>query len=196
MTDTVESKPETQKGMPVEILGMYLFIASEFILFLTLLFILFWLRAGHANEWPPAGQPRLPLGVTGLNTVFLLISGYTMFRAFGSVRRDEATRLTKWLMITCILGVVFVTIQGFEWIRLISYGLYASSSLYAAMFYVIIGLHGFHVVVTVIALLYLWVQSTSGSYSSQDHMGVTLGFMFWLFVVFVWPILYVTVYLL
>ena len=196
MTASVKSPSDTERGMPMEILGMYLFIASEFILFLTLLFILFWLRAGHENDWPPEGQPRLPIGITGINTLFLMISGYTMFRAFRGVRHNRGKELTKGLMLTCIFGVVFLTVQGFEWIRLISFGLYASSSLYAAMFYVIIGLHGLHVVITVIALLYLWVKSTTGSYTPENHMGVTLGFMFWLFVVVIWPILYVTVYLL
>ena len=132
---------DKQTGMPLEILGMYLFIASEFVFFLTLLFILFWLRSGLMTEWPPPDQPRLPLGITGINTVFLLVSGYTMHRAYRAVKRILTTQLTRWLMITCVLGVVFLTVQGFEWIRLIRFGLSMTSSLYGAMFYSIIGLH-------------------------------------------------------
>ena len=189
------AQPETQPGMPMEILGMYLFIASELIIFITLLFILFWLRSGLVADWPPPDQPRLPIGITGINTVFLLVSGYTMHRAYRAVKRNTSRQLTRWLMITCVLGVVFLTVQGFEWIRLIRFGLSMTSSLYGAMFYTIIGLHAVHVFVTVLALLYLWVRSSTGAYTAEKHSGVVLGYMFWLFVVLIWPILYVLVYL-
>ena len=189
------AEPETQPGMPMEILGMYLFIASEVILFITLLFILFWLRSGLVADWPPPDQPRLPIGITGINTVFLLVSGYSMHRAFRAVKQNASRQLTRWLMVTCVLGVVFLTVQGFEWIRLIQFGLSMTSSLYGAMFYTIIGLHAVHVLVTVLVLLYLWVRSSAGAYTAEKHTGVVLGYMFWLFVVLIWPILYVLVYL-
>lgn len=189
------AEPETQPGMPMEILGMYLFIASELIVFITLLFILFWLRSGLVGDWPPPDQPRLPLGITGVNTLFLLVSGYTMHRAYRAVKQDLTAQLTRWLMVTCVLGVVFLTVQGFEWIRLIRFGLSMTSSLYGAMFYSIIGLHAIHVLVTVLVLLYLWVRSSSGVYTAEKHIGVVLGYMFWLFVVLIWPVLYVLVYL-
>ena len=179
----------------MEILGTYLFIASELIIFATLLFILFWLRSGLVAEWPPPDQPRLPLGITGINTVFLLVSGYTMHRAYQAVKQNASRQLTRWLMVTCVLGVVFLTVQGFEWIRLIRFGLSMTSSLYGAMFYSIIGLHALHVIVTVLVLLYLWVRSSSGMYTAEKHIGVVLGYMFWLFVVLIWPVLYVLVYL-
>ncbi len=189
------AEPETQPGMPMEILGMYLFIASELIVFITLLFILFWLRSGLVGDWPPPDQPRLPLGITGVNTLFLLVSGYTMHRAYRAVKQNASAQLTRWLMVTCVLGVVFLTVQGFEWIRLIRFGLSMTSSLYGAMFYTIIGLHAVHVLATVLVLLYLWVRSSSGVYTSEKHIGVVLGYMFWLFVVLIWPVLYVLVYL-
>ena len=192
---TKPAVPETQPGMPTEVLGMYLFIASEFILFITLLFIMFWLRSGLVADWPPPDQPRLPIGITGINTVFLLASGYTMHRAYRAVKQNASRLLTRWLMITCVLGVVFLTVQGFEWIRLIQFGLSMTSSLYGAMFYTIIGLHAVHVLVTVLVLLYLWGKSSSGVYTAEKHTGVVLGYMFWLFVVLIWPILYVLVYL-
>lgn len=186
---------ETQKGMPMEILGMYLFIASELILFITLLVILFWTRSGHLSDWPPPGQPRLPLGITGINTIILLCSGYTMFRAYRYIKQDLKPQLTRWLMTTCILGVVFLTVQGFEWIRLIGFGLSMTSSLYGTMFYLVIGLHAGHVFITIMLLLYLWARSSSGFYTADKHTGIVLGYMFWLFVVLIWPVLYGLVYL-
>jgi heme/copper-type cytochrome/quinol oxidase subunit 3 len=184
-----------QKGMPMEILGMYIFIISELMLFITLIFVLFWLKSGQYDEWPPPGQPRLPLGVTGVNTIILLGSGFAMRRACQSVRQGFLNALTRWLMITCMLGVVFLTVQGFEWIRLLQFGLSVTSSLYGTMFYLIIGLHALHALITVLALLYLWTRSTAGKYTAEKHTGVTLGYMFWLFIVLIWPVLYVLVYM-
>lgn len=195
MTSSTDAKAESTKDMPMDVLGMYLFIASEAILFLALLFIFYWTKANNPGMWPPPDQPRLPLLITGINTVILLGSGLTMYKARRSVMRDEIRSLSRWLMITCLLGVVFLTVQGFEWIRLISFGLNINSSVYGAMFYILIGLHAIHVLVTALALLYVWVKSTSNAYTVSSHRGVQMCYMFWLFVVLIWPVLYGLVYL-
>lgn len=182
-------------GMPMNMLGMYLFIASEAILFGVLLFIFFWIKASQTGSWPPPGQPRLPVVLTGVNTVILLFSGFTMYQAWKMVRQDRKKALTNWLMATCILGVVFLAVQGFEWIRLIRFGLGVAGSLYGGLFYIIIGLHALHVFITVLVMLYVWVRSTTGVYTAERHAGVTLCAMFWLFVVLIWPVLYGLVYL-
>ena len=174
---------------------MYLFIVSEFIVFVALLVIFFWLRAEHSNAWPPMGQPRLPIVITGFNTLILLVSGYTMYRAWRGVTRNNQKALTTWLMVTCVLGVVFLSVQGFEWTSLLRFGLSINSSLYGGMFYIIIGLHALHVFITVLIMMYVWIRSTTGIYTAEKHTGVVLCFMFWLFVVLIWPVLYGLVYL-
>ena len=179
----------------MEVLGMYIFIISELVVFVALLVTFFWLRANHYGEWPPIGQPRLPVVITGVNTLILLVSGYTMYRAWQSVNRDNQKALTRWLLVTCILGVVFLSVQGFEWMGLLRFGLTITSSLYGAMFYIIIGLHALHVFATVLIMMYVWVRSTTGIYTAEKHTGVVLSFMFWLFVVLIWPVLYGLVYL-
>ncbi|MBT5874629.1 MAG: heme-copper oxidase subunit III [Candidatus Latescibacteria bacterium] len=195
MSSSKDQNIESPKGMPIEVLGMYLFIASEAILFLALLFIFYWTKSNNPGMWPPPDQPRLPLLITGINTVILLGSGLTMYMARRSVMRDNTSALSRWLMITCLLGVVFLTVQGFEWIRLIRFGLSINSSVYGAMFYIIIGLHAIHVLATALALLYVWVKSTTNAYSAGSHRGVQMCYMFWLFVVLIWPVLYGLVYL-
>ena len=181
-------------GMSMEVLGMYLFIASEAVLFFALLFIFYWTKANNPGMWPPPGQPRLPLLITGINTAILLGSGATMVVAWRRVKADRLKELPKWLLITCILGIVFLTVQGFEWIRLIRFGLSINSSVYGAMFYIIIGLHALHVLFTALALLYVWVRSTAGAYTVTQHRDIQMCYMFWLFVVLIWPLLYGLVY--
>ena len=103
--------------------------------------------------------------------------------------------MTRWILATGVLGGIFLGVQGFEWIRLVKYGLTFTSSLYGATFYTLIGCHGLHVLVAVIALLVVIGRALGGRYTISEHTGVELCRMYWYFVVGIWPILYTLVYL-
>lgn len=179
--------------MPSGVLAMAMFIATEAMFFAGLISAFLVLRSQDA-DWPPLGQPRLPILVTGLNTLVLLVSGWTMQRAMGSLRRREA-QLSRWLGVTAALGTVFVVVQGIEWVKLIRFGLTTSSSLYGATFYTLVGAHGLHVLAAVAALLAALRMSTRPVERSVDPPWLEPWRMYWLFVVAVWPILYGLVYL-
>jgi cytochrome c oxidase subunit 3 len=176
------------------VLGMLIFLGTEAMFFAGLISAFLILRAG-SGDWPPAGQPRLPVGVTGVNTLFLLLSGYTVHRAVAAVRGGRATAMRRWLLATALLGGIFLGVQGSEWIRLVSFGLTFTSSLYGATFYTLIGAHGLHVAVAMVALLFVLARAWRGRYTTENHTGVSLIRMYWFFVVGIWPVLYVLVYL-
>src|SRR5919202_3759355 len=90
-------------------------------------------------------MPRLPVEVTGVNTLILLYSAATMRLANRAIRLGQQQTLARMLLDTAVLGVVFLTVQGYEWIKLIGYGLTLSSGVYGATFYTLIGCHGLHV---------------------------------------------------
>ena len=90
--------------VPSGILGMALFIATEAMFFVGLISAFLVLRA-EALQWPPFDQPRLPVGVTGVNTAILLASGWTMRRAVTVLRLGEASP-ARWIGVTTLLGVV------------------------------------------------------------------------------------------
>jgi cytochrome c oxidase subunit 3 len=173
---------------------MLIFLGAEAMLFAGLMSAFIVLRAGSA-EWPPVGQPRLPVEITGINTLFLLISGYAIHRALKSIRLGDAKRLNQWLIAAGGLGGIFLGIQGAEWVRLIGYGLTMTSSLYGGMFYTLIGCHALHVSAGMIGLLVVIVRALEGKYTKDQRTGVELCSVYWHFVVGVWPILYVVVYL-
>jgi len=133
------------------LLAMVLFIGTDIMFFAGLIgaFIVF--RFG-AEDWPPAGQPLLPLGVTAVNTLILLFSGITMATTWRSLSNWNRNRVLKWLTITLTGGVTFLLVQGFEWVRLIGFGLTLTSGVYGATFYTIIGCHALHVLGAVIWL--------------------------------------------
>ena len=185
---------QTEIGIGKSMFGLLIFLGTEVMFFAGLISAFLILRAG-SGVWPPFDQPRLPVAVTGINTFFLLISGYTIYRALEAIRRGSQQNLTAWLLATGILGIVFISVQGYEWIRLVSYGLTVSSSIYGATFYTLIGAHALHVLAAMIALLFVFTKSLSQQYSEAKHTGVELCQMYWLFVVGIWPVLYILVYL-
>ena len=95
-----------------------------------------------------------------------------------------------------LLGILFLVVQGVEWVRLIDFGLTVTQNIYGAVFYVMVGMHGLHVFIAVLGLLYVSRRFGKGAYTREAHDGLTMGGMFWGFVVLVWPLLFVFVYLL
>jgi cytochrome c oxidase subunit 3 len=182
----------SQPLVPSGVLAMVLFISTEALFFAGLISAFLVLRA-EAMAWPPLDQPRLPVALTGFNTLLLLVSGWTVQRALSSLRRGEGG-LLRWLSATAILGALFLGIQGYEWIRLVGFGLTTSSSLYGATFYTLVGAHGIHVLAALVALLVVLLRAARGGYTPAEHAGLDLCRIYWLFVVGVWPILYVLVY--
>jgi heme/copper-type cytochrome/quinol oxidase subunit 3 len=115
--------------------------------------------------------------------------------ALRAARAGGTAPLIKWLAATAALGIIFLGVQGYEWLRLIHYGLTLSSGVYGATFYTLIGCHGAHVLGAVFWLLAVLVQARKGRYSGRDSTGVQLCAMYWTFVVALWPALYGLVYL-
>lgn len=184
--------PERRSGLSNGALGMIVFIGTE-LMFFAALISAFLIISAAAEAWPPEGQPRLPIVITALNSLILFASGWMMYKAFQSFKIDpygETTR--KQVRLTMWLGIIFVGIQGIEWIRLLSYGLTMTSSQYGAFFYLIIGTHALHAIGAVIGLLRLSRKLDAGDLKEETFHAVQL---FWYFVVGIWPILYVLVYL-
>jgi cytochrome c oxidase subunit 3 len=67
--------------------------------------------------------------------------------------------------------------------------------VYGALFYTLIGAHGVHVLGALLALSVVLARATAGRYSRRASRGVELCWIYWCFVVGVWPVLYVLVYL-
>jgi cytochrome c oxidase subunit 3 len=175
-------------------LAVLMLLGAEVMFFAGLIgaFLVFRLSA---SVWPPPFQPRLPTGVTGVNTAILLASAVTMNLGVRAVRAGAIATLIRYLTMTALLGAVFLVVQGYEWVRLIHFGLTASSSVYGGMFYALIGAHGAHVFGGLIWLFVVWIQARRRRFSKSGYAGVQTAAMYWTFVVALWPVLYGLVYL-
>ena len=176
------------------VLGMLMFLAFEAMFFAGLLGAFLVFRLASTN-WPPPGEPYLPIGVTWINTGILVGSVYTMRRAHRAIRAGNQAGLVHGLGLTALLGATFLAVQGSEWIRLVHYGLTLRSGTYGATFYTLIGCHGVHVLAAVLWLAAVLCLATRGRFSPERHIGVQLCKMYWMFVVGLWLVLFPSVYL-
>jgi heme/copper-type cytochrome/quinol oxidase subunit 3 len=172
-----------------------LFLICGEIMFFGGLVSAFLILRTSAALWPPPFQPRLPVGVTGVNTLVLLASSVAMVAAMRAFQRGDGRRLVRRLLLVAGLGTAFLLVQGYEWFRLVQFGLTVSSSAYGSTFYTLIGAHALHVV-TALVWLGVTLGLAVGGRLAEGRTGTLRACaIYWHFVVALWPILYVSVYL-
>jgi len=149
-----------------------------------------------AETWPPPDQPRLPLGVTSLNTLVLLASGIFMVRAWRNLQTTSLKSIRRSIAITLVLGLAFLLIQGYEWARMLEFGLRLSTGVFGATFYTLIGCHALHVIGAVVWLVTVWFRllRSPQSLMANEFTAVKLVSMYWLLVVVLWPVIFGMVY--
>lgn len=176
-------------------LGVLILLGAETMLFAGLIGTFLVFRMGN-ELWPPLSHAniQLPRLVTGINTVLLIISGFTMFLSQRAIQNDQVKQLRDYLIFTGALGLIFLIVQGSEWIQLIGKGLTLQSGIYGGIFYVLIGCHAIHVLGAVIWMTIVIGNAIVGKYSSTQYTGVETCTIYWIYVVALWPILYFLVY--
>jgi heme/copper-type cytochrome/quinol oxidase subunit 3 len=165
---------------------MGLFIASESIFFLSIVAVYIALRGGALDT----AKHELDVGRTAVFSVFLFASSATMTIA---ERRGGAAGL-RWLVLTGILGLVFITGQLTEYARLFGAGIGPSTGLFGTTFFTLTGLHALHVLAGLfaIAVLALTVARRGTAVRSTAWEAVA---WYWHFVDAVWVVVFSVVYL-
>jgi heme/copper-type cytochrome/quinol oxidase subunit 3 len=187
-------EPGPRRGLDNLRLAILVFMGAEAMFFGALISGLLVIRLGMA-AWPPPLEPRLPIAITGLNTLVLLASSVTLAAAGRARRRGDRRRLVRGLSATAALGALFLAVQGYEWIRLIDFGLSLSSGIYGTTFFALIGTHGLHVLAALVWMLVTTALTMRGWFPEGRTAPLQACAMYWHFVVGVWPVLYFTVYL-
>jgi len=173
-------------------LGMFLFIASEVMLFGSFFAAYFFVRVANGTPWPTPGY-ELPVFVAGVNTIILVTSSFTMHWALQSIVRGNRSGLKAGLSLTFLLGLTFLLTQLLEYSRV---GFAPYTDAFGTVFYCLTGLHGAHVFVGLTLLLMATIRSFRGHYSPDAHLGVEIPGIYWHFVDIMWIVVYTTVYLL
>jgi len=179
------------------IIGFALFIISEVFFFISWFWAYFHFSLSPAIEigslWPPAGVlVSSPFTVPFLNTCVLLTSGATVTWASTSLRHSLFFTADAALLLTCLLGLFFLSLQCAEY-YFSSFTL--SDSCFGRSFYMLTGFHGLHVLVGTLLLLSSLFRLRLGHLSSSRHIFFALSTWYWHFVDVIWLFLFVIVYI-
>jgi cytochrome c oxidase subunit 3 len=170
--------------------GMILFIASEVMFFVAW----FWAWFDGAlfpssadaigGVWPPHGMHVLdPFGFPLLNTLILLCSGCTVTWAHHALINGHRDGLIKGLWLTIALGLLFTSIQAYEYMHA-PFGF--KDNIYTSAFFMATGFHGFHVIIGTIFLSVCLVRAYLGHFTPRQHFGFEAAAWYWHFVDVVW----------
>jgi cytochrome c oxidase subunit 3 len=184
--------------------GMILFIASEVMFFVAW----FWAFFSSAlfpstvdvvgGTWPPHGMHVLdPFHFPLLNTMILLCSGCTVTWAHHALINGHRDGLIKGLWCTIGLGLLFTSIQAYEYIHapFLFVGQPADgATIYGSTFMMATGFHGFHVIVGTIFLIVCLVRAYKGHFTPRQHFGFEAAAWYWHFVDVVWLFLFLCIY--
>jgi cytochrome c oxidase subunit 3 len=170
--------------------GMAFLILTEGSLFAYLFFSYFYLASQSTGPWPPSGPPDLKNA--SINTLLLLSSSAAAWWGERGIDSGNARRLSIGLVVTIVLGIVFMTIQAHEWAnRPFAF----SSNSYSSLYFVITGFHGAHVIVGLLMLAALLGWNLMGRFKRGWHLQVSVGIVYWHFVDLVWLAVYAVLYL-
>ena len=175
-----------------QILGMLLFIISEIMLFGAFFTAYFFMRVVKGDPWPAPGT-EIPVLVAAVNTGVLLSSSFTMHWALVSIKNGNRPGMRAGLAATFFLGLTFLTVQINEYVHL---GWAPQDHAQGTIFYGLTGLHGAHVTVGLILLLFANIRANRGHFSPDEHRGVEVPGIYWHFVDVMWVIVFTALYIL
>lgn len=191
---TVTARPDT--GLFNAKLGIWLFLASEVMLFGALFSSYVLLRVG-AETWPHGYEIlNVPLGT--INTIVLITSSVTMVMAWASLKMNDFAKYRRFLGTTVLLACTFLVIKGFEYAAKFEHHLLPSHSTYMAIYFTLTGLHGLHVIGGIIVNSYLLGPGSKMWKKDPERLTnrVEIAGLYWHFVDIVWIFLFPTLYLL
>ena len=169
-------------------IGLWLFLLSDSFVFAGLLvsrFNLLGLERPHLNQF---------LGL--IVTFVLLVSSFFMNRAETSMAHGDVKGFLNSTLITIILGSIFVVgVVGGEWQLAKLEGVIVNKDIYGGMFYMMTGMHAFHVLTGLIFLGIVYRLGRKGHFTAEQHWGVEAATVYWHFVDVVWIFFYPALYL-
>ena len=194
--------------------GMILFIVSEVMFFVAWFWIFFEMALFHHVRtlssiddvraawatWPPKGVELVPpFELPLINTLTLLLSGTTVTWAHHALQTGDRRGAKIGLAITIVLGVLFTSIQAYEYHHILTDHLFYSedssnAGLYGSSFFMATGFHGFHVIIGSIFLTVCLARLIAGGFTAKQHFGFEAAAWYWHFVDVVWLFLFTFLY--
>ena len=192
---TVDPRPDT--GLYNAKLGIWLFLASEVMLFGALFSSYILLRTGAA-VWPHGREMGLSVPLATLNTLVLIGSSVTMVMAWASLKLKDFGKFRLFMGLTILAAVGFMVIKAIEYHHKFEVGNFPSKNTFLAIYFTLTGLHGLHVLGGMIVNGYLWGPGAKMWKTDPERFTnrIEVAGLYWHFVDLVWIFLFPTLYLL
>lgn len=176
--------------------GMILFIVSEIMLFFAFFWAYFHSSLNPVAEiggvWPPKGIEVInPWLIPLLNTAILLTSGASLTWSHAALLGGFRLEAITGLLCTLVLAILFTAFQAYEYLNA---PFTISDGIYGTTFYMLTGLHGFHVIVGTLFLAVALYRQVIHHYTNENHIGYESAAWYWHFVDVVWIFLFLAVY--
>jgi heme/copper-type cytochrome/quinol oxidase subunit 3 len=190
---TAQTEHYSSLGIDNRKLGMWILIASECLLFASLI-VTYLIFAKHTTHGPKPTEV-FNIQVTTLSTFDLLMSSFSIVLALAAIQRGDRKGFEKWILITACGGLIFLGFQVYEFTEFVQMGLGLSTNTFGASFFLLTGTHGTHVAVGVIWLLSLYFTSKNGGLTKDAALKVDTMALYWHFVDVIWIVIFTVVYL-
>jgi cytochrome c oxidase subunit III len=175
-------------------LAMWVFLGGEVVFFVTLILLIV-LSRETTSDYETQFRLHLSIPLIALNTFILVTSSYFVVRALEAISIDDNGKaLRNNLTVVIILGLLFLGGQAYEWISLFNEGVNLSSP-FGSPFFTVTGIHGTHVFVGVLWLVYLLVGHRRMPFTKHNNLGIENFGLYWHFVDIVWIVLFTVIYL-
>jgi heme/copper-type cytochrome/quinol oxidase subunit 3 len=184
---------ETSTGLPSTKLAMWMFLASECLLFGAL--ITTYVLYRNASQVGPYPNDVFDIPYTSVSSFVLLASSLTMVLALSAAQHRDFGRMRLWLLTTAMLGMTFVGGQVYEFTAFYEEGLSITTNLFGTTFFVLTGFHGVHVTVGILMLLSVVGLSLADRLPAEPAFPVEIVGLYWHFVDIVWIVIFTVVYL-
>lgn len=183
----VEERPDT--GFNNATLGIWLFLASEVMLFGALFSSYILLRVGAAH-WP-AGASILNIPLATLNTFILVGSSIAVVFAWAGLKENNFSQFKKCMGLSMLCGLAFLVLKAFEYQMKFHHGLFPSTSTFLAIYFTMTGLHALHIIGGLVVNGYLWGPGSRMFREDPRHFThrVEIAGIYWHFVDLLWIIL-------
>jgi len=192
---TVEPRPDT--GLFNAKLGIWLFLASEVMLFGSLFSSYILLRTG-APVWPHGREMGLSVPLATLNTLILIASSVTMVMSWASLKLKDFGKYRLYMGLTILCALGFMVIKTIEYSTKFHHHLYPSTNTFLAVYFTLTGLHGLHVLGGMVVNGYFWGPGAALWRRDPERFTnrIEVAGLYWHFVDLVWIFLFPTLYLL
>lgn len=171
--------------------GMLSLIAAESAIF-TIFVVAYLFYIGKSLSGP---MPKDVLSLPIFYTICLLSSSLTIHFAARNLRAGKVGSFAAWWLLTIALGAIFLYGTASEWHRLIyREGLTITTNLFGTTYYSLVGLHGFHVVVGLLALSSVMTFTIFGAVKQEHAERIDVLSLYWHFVDAVWVVVFTVVY--